>query len=182
MIIKANMKKNLIKFLILISFMFSGCSIDLKTKDLAKTELKEHSMVVIQNYFDLTYVENHAIAFGFLGNISKNIRLPLIFLLTISATMLGFCVIWKLRKRKFRILLPFFILIGGAYGNIVDRMLNGFVTDFLHLHYHYRYNFYVFNVADVLVNIGIILIIIQWKDFRVIFDNLFEKKASIKIE
>jgi signal peptidase II len=96
--------------------------------------------------------------------------------------MVGFYVIWTLRNRKFRILLPFFILIGGAYGNIVDRMLNGFVTDFLHLHYYYRYNFYVFNFADVLVNIGVILIIIQWKDFRVIFDNLFEKKASIGIE
>lgn len=173
------MKRNLIKFLILISFLVSGCSIDLKTKDLAKTELKEHSLVVIRNYFDFTYVENHAIAFGFLGNISKTIRLPLIFLLTISASMFGFYMIWKLRNRKFRILLPFFILTGGAYGNIIDRMLNGFVMDFFHLHYYYQYNFYVFNVADVLVNIGIILIIIQWKDFRVIFDDLFKKKLCL---
>jgi signal peptidase II len=91
-------------------------------------------------------------------------------------------MIWKLRNRKFRILLPFFILIGGAYGNIVDRMLNGFVTDFFHLHYHYQYNFYVFNVADVLVNIGVILIIIQWKEFRVVFDELFEKKRPLRTE
>lgn len=176
------MKRNLIKFLILISFMVSGCSIDLKTKDLAKSGLKEHSIVVIHNYFDLTYVENHAIAFGFLGNISKNIRLPLIFLLTISATMFGFYMIWRLRNRKFRILLPFFILIGGAYGNIVDRLLNGFVTDFFHLHYYHLYDFYVFNIADVLVNLGVILIIIQWKAFRAIFDDLFEMKALIKSE
>lgn len=176
------MKRNLIKFLILILIMVSGCSIDLKTKGIAKTELKEQSMVVIHNYFNLTYVENHAIAFGFLNNIPKPIRLPLIFILTISATMLGFYMIWKLRNRKFRILLPFFILIGGAYGNIVDRMLNGFVTDFFHLHYHYQYNFYVFNVADVLVNIGVILIIIQWKEFRVVFDELFEKKRPLRTE
>ncbi len=178
MIITANMKRNMIKFLILISFMISGCSIDLKTKDLVKTGLKEHSMAVIHNYFDLTYVENHSIAFGFLSNIPKTIRLPLIFFLTISATMLGFYMIWKLRNRKFRILLPFFILIGGAYGNIIDRMLNGFVTDFFHLHYYYQYNFYVFNVADVLVNVGVFLIFIQWKDFRMIFEDLIEKKTA----
>lgn len=176
------MKKNVLKFLILISFMVSGCTLDLKTKDLAKNGLKEHSITVIQHYFDLNYVENHAIAFGLLGNISKTIRLPLIFLMTISATMLGFYLVWRIRNRKFRILLPFFILIGGAYGNIVDRMLNGFVTDFFQLHYYFQYSFYVFNVADVLINIGIILIVIQWKDFRIIFDDLFKGKTLLKTE
>lgn len=176
------MKRTLIKFLILISFLVSGCSIDLKTKNIAKTGLKEHSIAVINNYFNLTYVENHAIAFGFLGNISKNIRYPLIYILTISATMFGFYMIWRLRNRKFRILLPFFILIGGAYGNIVDRMLNGFVTDFFHLHYYEYYSFYVFNVADLLVNIGLILFIIQWKDFRFIFNDLFEKNKLLRTE
>ena len=110
------MKKNLIKFLILITFMASGCSLDLKTKDIAKTQLMEQSKSLIDNYFNLTYVENHAIAFGFLGNISENIRLPLIFLLTISATLVGFFMIWRMRNEKFRFILPFFIIIGGAYG------------------------------------------------------------------
>jgi signal peptidase II len=177
-----NMKKNLIKFLILISLMVSGCSIDLKTKDLAKNGLKEHSISLIDNYFDLSYVENHAIAFGFLGDIAKNIRIPLIFLITISATLFAFYIIWKIRDRKFRYLLPFFIMLGGAYGNIIDRMLNGFVTDFFHAHYFYKYNFPVFNVADVLVNIGIILMVLQWKDFQVIFDDIFNKKTVLATE
>jgi signal peptidase II len=159
--------------------MATGCSLDLKTKEIARTELKEKSITLIDNYFDLNYVENHAIAFGFLGNISKNIRLPLIFLLTISATLFGVFIIWKMRNRKFRLLLPFFVMISGAYGNIIDRMLNGFVTDFFHAHYFYKYNFPVFNVADILVNIGIILMIIQWKDFQVIFDELFPKKTVL---
>ncbi len=176
------MKKTIIKYLILISFMISGCSADLKTKEIAKTNLKDNSIVLVKNVFDLRYVENHSIAFGFLSSIKKSIRIPLIFLLTISATMFAFVIIWKIKNKKFRILLPFFILIGGAYGNILDRMFNGFVTDFFHVHYFYEYNFPVFNVADVLVNIGVFLIIIQWKDFRVISDNLFEKKTSIEIE
>ena len=176
------MKKTIIKYLILISFMISGCSADLKTKEIAKTNLKDNAIVLIENAFDLRYVENHAIAFGFLGSIQKNIRIPLIFLLTISATMLAFVVIWKIKNKKFRLLLPFFILIGGAYGNILDRMFNGFVTDFFHVHYFYEYNFPVFNVADVLVNIGLFLIIIQWKDFKPIFDNLFKKENELLTE
>ena len=176
------MKRTIIKYLILISFMISGCSADLKTKELAKTNLKENSIVLIENAFDLRYVENHSIAFGFLSSIKRSIRLPLIFLLTISATLFAFVMIWKIKDRKFRLLLPFFILIGGAYGNILDRMVNGFVTDFLHVHYFYEYNFPVFNVADVLVNIGVFLIIIQWKDFRPIFDHLFSGKSELITE
>ena len=153
--------------------MISGCTLDLKTKVLAKTGLQEQSISLIHNYFDLNYVENHAIAFGFLGNISKNIRIPLIFLLTVSATLFGFYMIWRIRDRKFRFLLPFFIMIGGAYGNIIDRMLNGFVTDFFHAHYFYKYNFPVFNVADVLVNIGIILMIMHWSVCHLWFDGVW---------
>lgn len=176
------MKKTIIKYLILISFMISGCSADLKTKEIAKTNLKGNATILIENVFDLRYVENHAIAFGFLGSIKKNIRIPLIFLLTISATMFAFIMIWKIKKKKFRLLLPFFIIIGGAYGNIFDRMFNGYVTDFFHAHYFYEYNFPVFNVADVLVNIGVFLIIIQWKYFKPIFDNLFNKENDLLTE
>lgn len=173
------MKNSLMRFLILIIILVSGCSLDLKTKDMAKIALKEHSVSVISNYFDLRYVENNAIAFGLLEDISKNIRIPLIFLLTISATFLGFYMIWRMRRLKFRFLLPFFIIIGGAYGNIIDRLLNGNVTDFFLLHYYTRYYFYVFNVADVLVNIGVILIILQWKGFKEVFDEIFPSDKAI---
>ena len=166
--------------MILILFMSSGCSVDLKTKNIAKAELKEQSVSLIQNYFDLSYVKNHAIAFGFLSSIDKNIRIPLIFFLTISATLFVFYMIWRIRDKKIRFLLPFFIILGGAYGNIIDRMLNGYVTDFFHVHYFYKYNFPVFNIADVLVNIGVIFIIIQWKDFSSIFDNILTRNVELK--
>jgi signal peptidase II len=119
------MKKNLVKFLILTSVMISGCSFDLKTKDIAKAELKEKSVAVIDNYFNLTYVENDAVAFGFLQNVSTKIRIPLILLLTIFTTFFGFFIIWKIRNKPFRILLPLFIILAGAYGNIVDRAMHG---------------------------------------------------------
>ena len=168
------MSKNAIKLLILIAFMASGCSLDLKTKELVKENLQEQSITLIDNFFDLSYVENHAIAFGFLGNMAKNIRIPLIFILTISATLCMFYFISKIRHEKLSVQLPFFIILGGAYGNIIDRMINGFVTDFFHVHYFCSYNFPVFNVADVLINIGIILMLIQWKKFTPVFERFFK--------
>ncbi len=155
--------------------MVSGCSVDLKTKEIAKNTIIDQPQVVINNAFDLHYVENHAIAFGFMGSIKPSIRIPLIFVLTISASLLAFFMIWKIREQSFRILLPFFVIISGAYGNIIDRMLNGYVTDFFHVQYAYQYNFPVFNVADVLVNIGVILILLQWKRFKPLFDSIGTK-------
>jgi len=156
--------------------MFSGCSADLKTKDIAKEKLQDASVAVIENYFNFSYVENHAIAFGFLGGIDKSIRMPLIFTLTISVTFLLFFAIWRMRRLKLRLLLPFFVILSGAYGNIIDRMMHGFVTDFFHAHYFGIHSFPVFNLADVLVNIGIVLMVLQWKELQLAFDNLFSRK------
>ncbi len=175
------MKKSILKYLLLFTIMITGCSADLKTKDIAKTTLKDNPTVVIDNAFDLRYVENHAIAFGFLRKIKRSIRMPLIFALTISATLMVFTMIWKIRNNKFRILLPLFIILSGAYGNILDRLFNGFVTDFFHVHYFYKHNFPVFNVADVLINVGLILILLQWKDFKLIIDNLSRKQDGLLV-
>lgn len=176
------MKKLALKFLLLSSLMMAGCSIDLKTKDIVNEELKSQSVSVIDNYFNFTYVENHAIAFGMLQNLDKSIRMPLIFALPILATLLCFYFVWKIRHTKFSLLLPFFLILGGAYGNILDRAMNGYVTDFLHLHYFHDYNFYVFNVADVLVNAGFILLLLQYKSFNKLLDETFPKKEKPQTE
>ena len=176
------MKRQIFKLLILSLFMISGCSTDLHTKNIINTELKEQSVSVIQNFFNLTYVENHAIAFGLFNKVERSIRMPIIFALPILTTLLCFFLIWKIRKSKFRLLLPVFIILGGAYGNILDRAMNGFVTDFLHLHYFHEYNFYVFNVADVLVNIGLILILFQYKEFNKLLNTVFTKKAELELK
>lgn len=176
------MKKNLIKFMILISFMISGCSVDLKTKDIAKSELKNHSMALVDNFFNLTFVENNASAFGLLQQIDIKYRLPIILFLQGSIILLCLLVLWKMRNKKIRLLIAITMVITGAFGNFVDRFLNGYVTDFFHLHYYYHYDFYVFNVADLLINIGVVLLIIQWKDFKLIFDNLLNRKAILKPE
>ena len=173
------MRKQLLKLLVLLAIMCSACSMDLKTKDLVNEQLKQQSIPVIKNYLNLTYVENHAIAFGLFEKLDRKIRMPLIFLLPLLATLPGIYFIWKFRYEKFRLLLPVFILLGGAYGNIIDRAMNGYVTDFVHVHYFDRFDFYVFNVADMLVNTGVLLILFQYKSFRKLMNNLFTRNPDI---
>lgn len=174
------MKKSALKYMILASLMISGCTIDLKTKDIVNEDLKSQSIAVIDNFFNFTYVENHAIAFGMLQDLDEKVRMPIIFILPILATFLCFLFIWKIRKSKFSILLPFFLILGGAYGNILDRAMNGYVTDFIHLHYFHDYNFYVFNVADMLVNIGFFLLLFQYKTFNRLLDETFPPKPKLE--
>jgi len=168
--------------MILFSFLISGCSLDLKTKDMVNEQLKDQSIPIVKNYLNFTYVENHAIAFGMFKGMDRKYRMPIIFILPVLTTLFGFYLIWKLKEAKFGILLPIFLIIGGAYGNILDRAMNGFVTDFLHVHYFHKYNFYVFNVADVLVNIGVILLLLQFKEFNGLINDVFEPKKSEKAE
>jgi len=67
--------------------------------------------------------------------------------------------------------LPLFLIIGGAYGNIIDRAMHGYVTDFLHVHYFNTYNFYVFNIADVLINIGVFSLLFQFREFNTVLNK-----------
>jgi len=62
------------------------------------------------------------------------------------------------------------LIIGGAIGNIIDRLIHGAVADFIHLH-AWGYNFYVFNVADSAITVGAILLL---------FDGLRESRKSPK--
>ena len=174
------MKVYLTKFLLLILLAIGGCTVDLKTKDLVNEEMKYQSVSLIDNYLNFTYTENHGLAFGFLDRFNQNWRKPLVFLLSIASSAVFFLLAWKNRYQKFRLLLPIFIIIGGAYGNIIDRAVNGYVTDFIHLHYFDQYSFYIFNVADMLVNLGLILILLQLKEFRGLMDSLFRKEVKMK--
>ncbi len=153
------------KLLLLVVILLSGCSFDLHTKKIAKEKLKFNEVRVINNVFDLTYVENHSVAFGFLKGIKKSVRLPLILIITGLIGMLGLLLVYRLRRFRIMLLLALIILLAGAFGNITDRMIHGYVTDFFHVYYKDKFDFPVFNVADVLINIGIFMLLFQAKYF-----------------
>jgi signal peptidase II len=150
------------KYFFLLAIVSVGCNTDLTTKQWAETKLKDNiSIEVMPDLFELTYVENPAVSFGLLSQIPRHFRLPLIFTLTISAVIFMTVLLWKWRKNTTVELIPLCLILSGAMGNILDRMNNGYVIDFIHFHYRYQYSFPVFNIADVLVFCGISLFIYQ---------------------
>ncbi len=107
---------------------------------------------IIKDFFYLSYVENRGAAFGIL----QNFRWFFIVLTIVAVVVL----IWYFLKNDNKLLrLSLSFIIAGAIGNFIDRLLRGFVVDFLDF-YPFGYNFPVFNVADICVNIGVFILII----------------------
>ena len=134
-------------------FVFLLVCLDQWTKYLAVLHLKGASpIVIIEQVFELFYLENRGAAFG----IFQNQRW--IFLILTTLTMFG--LIWFYRripvKKRY---LPFRICViasfAGAVGNMIDRIKNGYVVDFL---YFKLIDFPIFNVADIFVTVAAFLL------------------------
>ncbi|MCR4434340.1 MAG: signal peptidase II [Clostridiales bacterium] len=108
------------------------------------------SLMVINGFFYLTYTENKGAAMGIL----QNARYVLIALTILVSLFL----LYYLNKAEDRMLkLVFSLILGGAGGNLIDRIFRGSVVDFLDFRFG-SYHFYIFNIADTFVVIGTILL------------------------
>lgn len=113
-----------------------------------------NSVTIINNFFNITYVKNTGAAFSILqGN---QILLIIITIFTI------FLINYFLSKNKnitnFEVI-TYGLLLGGIYGNFIDRILYGYVIDYLDFTI-FGYNFAIFNLADVLIVVSIFLLLI----------------------
>lgn len=111
------------------------------------------SIKVIPNFFYLTLVHNEGAAWGLFSNTKFIIAIG-----TIIALILIYHFIYCFKQNK-RNTLAFGLLIGGLGGNLIDRVLFGYVRDFLDF-YIFNYDYPVFNIADICIVIGVILLII----------------------
>lgn len=139
--------------------------LDQLTKVLAVDNFKNKEPFVIwDGVFELTYVENRGAAFGVQQGmipmfviITLLIVPALIFLIYKSDKIIA-TMGKKVNKKAYSLLqITFVILIAGAIGNLIDRLLNGFVVDFL---YFKLIDFPVFNVADCYVTVATIAFIL----------------------
>lgn len=103
--------------------------------------------------FSLTLVHNYGISLGMFQSHSNWGRYGLV-LITVAI------VIWLLRMlntaRSRAMSIALGLIIGGAVGNIIDRLRFGYVVDFLHAH-AFGWSFYIFNVADAAISIGVFI-------------------------
>ena len=109
-------------------------------------------------FFDFTWVENYGISLGFAQAETDTQRWLLVALTAAIATAVGW---WISREEKRGDQLALAMVLGGALGNIVDRVRFGYVVDFLDLHFGEWRPFYVFNVGDAAISIGVIILLLR---------------------
>jgi len=112
------------------------------------------STPVIQNFFHFTYITNDGMAFGL------NFPGGIYFFSSVSLLMTVFLAwyFWQEKNSNFTMRLSLALILAGAVGNLIDRILFGTVVDFFDLMIG-SYHWYIFNVADASVTIGMILYI-----------------------
>ena len=112
------------------------------------------SLSVIDSFFALTYVRNMGAAFGVLHNSPAYFREPFFILVPVLALIILITVLAKL-KGNLLAAIAISMIMGGAIGNLIDRVRLGFVVDFLDFHWKEVYHWPAFNVADSCIVVGV---------------------------
>lgn len=133
--------------------------LDQWTKWLASTHLHYAEPVAVLPFLNWTLLHNHGAAFSFLSDAGGWQR----YLFTGLAGVVSIIFIfWLMRMPKKMVILPLAItlILGGAIGNLIDRVSLGYVVDFIHVYYQ-DHHFPAFNLADSAITLGTILLLID---------------------
>ena len=133
--------------------------IDQLTKQIIVSLFTLGESIVINSFVSWTYIQNTGAAFSFLSGGGGVIKA---FLLAVSLFVSAMLMVWihKTQAIRRQRLFGQFILLSGALGNLLDRAQYGYVIDFIDVHYE-NYYWPVFNVADSLIFIGVILLLFE---------------------
>ncbi|MDA0902020.1 MAG: signal peptidase II [Proteobacteria bacterium] len=148
------------------------CAIDLYSKELIFAILDDVALqqstafpeIKVTGFFSLVKVWNTGVSFGMFNSIANG-KYILSFINAVVTTIL---LIWLYRNKSQYITIAIAFIIGGALGNLIDRLQNDAVADFLDF-YISSYHWPAFNVADSAVFLGV---------FLIIFEDLFTKKKG----
>ena len=136
-------------------------ALDLLTKYWVQSVLTDGEQRTVTSFFNLVLFHNEGAAFSFLANAGGWQRIFFSSISVIASTV----IIYLLRKHSNQKLfcLGLALILGGALGNLYDRLTLGYVVDFLYFHYH-QYYWPDFNVADSAISCGVVLLL--WDSFR----------------
>ena len=112
-------------------------------------------ITIIKNFFYIIYTNNTGAAFSIL--LGKRI-----FLIVVAILIIGI-LLYYIKKNKVDgklNIIAFSLIIGGSLGNLIDRIVIGYVRDFIDF-VIFNYNFPIFNIADIAITIGVALVILE---------------------
>ena len=133
--------------------------LDWQSKQLATASLELYRPQEIFSWLNFTLAHNYGAAFSFLSDAGGWQRWFFIVLTLVVSLVL---LVWLLRlpRREWRTGLSLGLIIGGAIGNLVDRVQLGYVVDFIDVYYQ-GWHFPAFNVADSAITIGVTLLLLD---------------------
>lgn len=142
-------------------------ALDQYTKGLATEALDYGRPVEVFSWFNLTLQHNTGAAFSFLSDAGGWQRY---FFSIIAVIISAVLVIWlfRLQRNQWLLALSLALILGGALGNLWDRLMLGYVVDFISVHYGGRY-FPAFNLADSAISLGAACMV---------FDSFFSPDGS----
>mgnify|MGYP001250248378 FL=1 len=148
-----NIKKFFLSFLIILIIFILDRFSKLYILNLAETE--KYIDIYVNSYLNFHLVWNTGIGFGLFSS-QSNFYYNLITILIVFINIFILIMVVKSRDYKFLFLL---MVLGGSFGNLFDRIYYRAVPDFIDIHYE-SFHWFVFNVADIFITLGIICLII----------------------
>ena len=131
--------------------------LDQLTKILVLNNIAEHTVIAVMPCFNLLLTFNKGVSFSLLTSDSNYAP----YLLSAFAVGVSICLLYWLKKEKDKLSrIGLALILGGAIGNVIDRIRFGGVVDFLDF-YIGEYHWPAFNVADSTICIGVVLILIR---------------------
>jgi signal peptidase II len=136
-------------------------AVDQATKAMIRANLREHETItVIPDFMDLTHVLNNGTAFGFMNGVDFPFKTVVIAIIATAALVGVGLYAASLAHHQLIARLGLALIIGGAAGNLLDRVVAGSVVDFVDVYWR-THHFWAFNVADSAISIGVAIMILD---------------------
>ena len=135
--------------------------LDQLTKALVRATVPLHSSVtIVPGFMDLTHIRNTGAAFGILNAADFPFKTVVIAIIATAALVAVGLYAARLAHHQFVARIGLSLIIGGAVGNLLDRIAVGSVVDFVDVYWR-MYHFWAFNVADSAISIGVAIMILD---------------------
>ncbi|HKC61802.1 MAG TPA: signal peptidase II [Myxococcales bacterium] len=140
----------------------------LTQKDLLERGLSDGRQVqVVRSFWQFQYTQNRGAAWGFLSRSGEKFRVPLFHLISLAAVIFIFSYYRRLEIHQRYLQVALALVLGGALGNAVCRVLRGYVIDFIDWHLNDPFwqrphlHWPTFNIADSAITVGLVMLVLE---------------------
>ena len=131
------------------------------TRWVTRSGCKDPKLEIIEGFLTIDEQKNTGIAFGLWDDFESEWKLVILSGLALLAVIFVLYYIWTTPAGLLQLSVALGLLLGGILGNVTDRLLNGYVVDFIKVHWRDTIAWPTFNIADAAITCGVILIFLE---------------------